>query len=89
MEERLGLPTRPFGRGEANPSNDSNVFRRHGIPAVKCGPTVRTEANAQQMTRLHGAHVYREDLVQAARFYVQMAFELCGRRRSEIAALGA
>jgi acetylornithine deacetylase/succinyl-diaminopimelate desuccinylase-like protein len=89
MEERLGFPTRPFAPGEANPSNDTNVFRRHGIPAIKCGPTARTEPNGPQMTRLHGPHVYRDDLVQAARFYVQMAFELCGRSRSEIEAMGA
>ena len=88
MEERLGLPTRPFGPGEADPSNDTNVFRRHGIPAVKCGPKTRLESNAQEMLRLHGPHVYRDDVVVAARFYVHMAFALCGRTRSELASSG-
>jgi acetylornithine deacetylase/succinyl-diaminopimelate desuccinylase-like protein len=84
MEERLGLPTRPFGPGEADPSNDTNVFRRHGIPTIKCGPKTRLEANAAELLRKHGPHVYRDDVVQAARFYVHMAFELCGRTRAEL-----
>jgi acetylornithine deacetylase/succinyl-diaminopimelate desuccinylase-like protein len=84
MEQRLGLPTRPFGPGEADPSNDTNVFRRHGIPAIKCGPKTRLEPDAAEMLRLHGPHVHRDDVVLAARFYVHMAFELCGRSRSEL-----
>jgi acetylornithine deacetylase/succinyl-diaminopimelate desuccinylase-like protein len=83
MEERLGLPTRPFGPGEADPSNDTNVFRRHGIPAIKCGPKTRLEPNASNSLRQHGPHVHRDDIVVAARFYVHMAFELCGRSRAE------
>jgi acetylornithine deacetylase/succinyl-diaminopimelate desuccinylase-like protein len=78
MEQQLGFPTSPFGRGQANPSNDTNVFRRHGIPAIKCGPKNRTEPDADAMNRLHGGHVSRDDLVAAARFYVHMAYELCG-----------
>jgi succinyl-diaminopimelate desuccinylase len=84
MEQRLGLPTRPFGPGEADPSNDTNIFRRHGIPAIKCGPKTRLEANAAELLRTHGPHVHRDDVVQAARFYVHMAFELCGRTRSAL-----
>lgn len=79
MEQRLGLPTRPFGPGEGDPSNDTNVFRRHGIPAIKCGPKTRMEPNAAETLRVHGAHVHRDDVVLAARFYIHMAFELCGR----------
>jgi succinyl-diaminopimelate desuccinylase len=85
MEQRLGLPTRPFGPGEGDPSNDTNVFRRHGIPAIKCGPKTRLEPNARQMLARNGPHVHRDDVVMAARFYVHMAFELCGRRRAELA----
>jgi acetylornithine deacetylase/succinyl-diaminopimelate desuccinylase-like protein len=88
MEDRLGFPTRPFARGEGNPSNDTNQFRLHGIPAIKCGPTSRTEPNAAEMNRLHGVHVYRDDLVHAARFYVHMAVELSGRTRASLAAEG-
>lgn len=84
MEDRLGFPTRPFRQGEGNASNDSNVFRRHGIPAVKCGPNMRTEANGAEMSRQHGVHVTREDLLQAARFYCHMACELSGRTRDEL-----
>jgi acetylornithine deacetylase/succinyl-diaminopimelate desuccinylase-like protein len=84
MEQRLGLPTRPFGPGEADPSNDTNVFRRHGVPAIKCGPKTRLEANAAAMLRQHGPHVYRDDVVVAARFYVHMAFALCGRTRAAL-----
>jgi acetylornithine deacetylase/succinyl-diaminopimelate desuccinylase-like protein len=84
MEGRLGFSTRPFARGEGNASNDTNIFRRHGIPAIKCGPNVRTEANGAEMTRLHGVHVAKEDVLQAARFYVHMACELSGRRRGVV-----
>jgi succinyl-diaminopimelate desuccinylase len=84
MEERLGFPTRPFARGEGNASNDTNTFRRHGIPAIKCGPNVRTEANGPEMNRLHGTHVAKGDIVQAARFYLHMACELSGRTRAEV-----
>lgn len=87
MEQRIGLPTRPFGPGQANPSNDTNTFRRHGIPAIKCGPTTRLEPNAAETNKLHGRHVYRDDLVAATRFYTHMAFELCSRTQSELAAL--
>jgi acetylornithine deacetylase/succinyl-diaminopimelate desuccinylase-like protein len=78
MEQKMGLPTNPFGPGEADPSNDTNVFRRHGIPAIKCGPKTRFEANADEMLRIHGVHVHRDDIVAAAKYYVHMAFELCG-----------
>lgn len=76
MEDVFGHPTRPFGRGEADPSNDSNQFRRHGIPAIKCGPRTRTEPNAHEMDRRYGTHVYVDDVVTAARFYVRLALEL-------------
>jgi len=78
MEQKMGLPTTPFGPGEADPSNDTNVFRRHGIPAIKCGPKTRLEANADVMLRTHGVHVHCDDIVAAAKFYARMAFELCG-----------
>jgi len=84
MEDRLGFPTRPFRPGEGNASNDTNTFRRHGIPAIKCGPNVRTEDNAAEMNRLHGVHVAKEDMVQVARFYLHMACELSGRTRGEL-----
>jgi acetylornithine deacetylase/succinyl-diaminopimelate desuccinylase-like protein len=84
MEERLGFPTRPFARGEGNASNDTNTFRRHGIPAIKCGPNVRTETNGPEMNRFHGTHVAKGDLVQAGRFYLHMACELSGRTRAEV-----
>jgi hypothetical protein len=83
-EELLGFPTVPFGRGEARRSNDSNVFRLHRVPTIKCGPSTRLEPRAVEMNQLHGMHVYGEDIVQAARFYVHMAFELSGRMRAEI-----
>jgi acetylornithine deacetylase len=82
MENRMGLSTRPFGRGEADPSNDTNVFRRHGIPAIKCGPKTRMEKNAAETLRTHGVHVHRDDIVSAAKYYIHMAFELCGRKRA-------
>lgn len=84
MEQRIGFPTRPFARGEGNASNDTNTFRRHGIPAIKCGPNVRTEPNGAEMNRLHGTHVAKDDIAQSARFYIHMACELSGRTRAEM-----
>lgn len=84
MEERMGFSTRPFARGEGNASNDTNTFRRHGIPAIKCGPNARTEPNGAEMNRLNGTHVAKDDIAQSARFYIQMACELSGRTRAEI-----
>lgn len=84
MEDRLGYPTRPFRPGEGNASNDTNTFRRHGIPAIKCGPNMRTEANGAEMNRLQGVHVAKDDVVQAVRFYLHMACELSGRTREEL-----
>lgn len=77
MEQRLGLPTQPFGPGEADPSNDTNVFRRHGVPAIKCGPKTRLEPRADEALRASGVHVHRDDVVAAAKFYIHMAFALC------------
>ena len=48
----------------------------------------RLESNAREMLRLHGPHVYLDDIVVAARFYVHLAFALCGRSRSELASSG-
>jgi succinyl-diaminopimelate desuccinylase len=81
MEKQMGLPSRPFGPGEADPSNDTNVFRRHGIPAIKCGPKTRLEKNADKTLREHGVHVHRDDIVAAVKFYIHMAFRLCGQDR--------
>jgi succinyl-diaminopimelate desuccinylase len=86
MEQRLGFPTQPFARGEGNASNDTNLFRLHGVPAIKCGPNTRTEPEGAKMNQLHGVHVYPDDVLKASQFYVHMAFELCGRTRSELAA---
>jgi acetylornithine deacetylase/succinyl-diaminopimelate desuccinylase-like protein len=84
MEDRLGFSTRPFARGEGNPSNDTNTFRRHGIPAIKCGPNVRTEASGAEMNRTNGVHVAKGDLVKATEFYLHMACELSGRIREDV-----
>jgi len=84
MEDRLHFPTQPFARGEGNASNDTNTFRRNGIPAIKCGPNVRTESNGPELTRENGVHVAKGDLVQATHFYLHMACELSGRTREEV-----
>ena len=83
IEQKIGLPTWPFEPGSGDASNDTNVFRRHGVPAFKCGPTTRLEPNGKEMSRRNGLHVYRDDLLQAARFYVHMAFVLCDRSRTD------
>jgi len=36
------------------------------------------------MNQTHGVHVYPDDVLKAAEFYVNMAFELCGRGRADL-----
>ena len=64
----MGYKTRPFGRGEGNASNATSTFRRHGIPAITCGPNVRTEINGAEINKLNGRHVAKVDIAEAARF---------------------
>ncbi|HEY7555489.1 MAG TPA: M20/M25/M40 family metallo-hydrolase [Candidatus Binatia bacterium] len=73
----VGQKQERFPLGQANLSNDSNIFRQHGIPAVKCGPAGGTvPANAQGLLD-EGERLSIEELVTAAKIYVAIALDIC------------
>jgi acetylornithine deacetylase/succinyl-diaminopimelate desuccinylase-like protein len=75
----------PLGQGTAY--NDTNIFRRHGIPAVKCGPAGgKVPANLKELQN-EGERLSVDHLVSAAKMYVAIALDLCTRTRKEIKAI--
>jgi acetylornithine deacetylase/succinyl-diaminopimelate desuccinylase-like protein len=75
LEEDLELAATPYPAGSGDTSNDTNVFRRHGIPAIKVGPSDRLDRDPG-MTASHGPHVGISDLVAAQQLYVGLARRL-------------
>jgi acetylornithine deacetylase/succinyl-diaminopimelate desuccinylase-like protein len=75
VENELGLPASPFPAGSADTTNDTNHFRRRGIPAIKVGPGVGLGAGPAAVAE-RGVHVTRGDLAAACRFYVALAHRL-------------
>jgi hypothetical protein len=75
LEGELGLGAVPFPPGSGDTSNDTNIFRLHGIPSIKVGPSDRLDPDPDATAR-HGSHVARGDLVAAARLYVRLARRL-------------
>jgi len=82
-----------FPLGMASAYNDSNIFRQHGIPAIKCGPSGgKGPADAQSSEVIHvmsssldeGERLSIDDLVTAARMYVAIAIDICSKDRREI-----
>lgn len=73
----VGQKQEKFPLGQATPSNDSNIFRQHGIPAVKCGPSGGTvPANAQGLLD-EGERLSIQELLTAAKMYVAIALDIC------------
>lgn len=63
---------------------DCNVFRRHGIPAISCGPGARYRRKSRQITGLQYAQGARQrigDLVWAAKIYIAASLDICLRSR--------
>jgi acetylornithine deacetylase/succinyl-diaminopimelate desuccinylase-like protein len=75
LERDLGLPAAPYGSGSADTSNDSNLFRQHGIASIKVGPSDRFDVDPAS-TATRGLHVNVRDLVVAQRLYVRLAQRL-------------
>ena len=75
LEGELGIPARPFTAGSGDTSNDTNHFRRRGIPSIKVGPSDGLDADPEATAR-DGVHVSRADLVAAQRLYVSLARRL-------------
>jgi acetylornithine deacetylase len=76
LEHELGLPASPFPTGAADTSNDTNVFRRRGIPAIKVGPSNRFAGTPPSSG--HGSPVTIRDLVTATSLYLRLGQRLAG-----------
>ncbi len=80
----LGKRQEKFPLGQGTAYNDSNIFRQHGIPAVKCGPSGgKVPANLQELLD-EGERLSVEDLISAAKMYVAIVLDLCTKTRGEI-----
>jgi acetylornithine deacetylase/succinyl-diaminopimelate desuccinylase-like protein len=75
LEDELGIEARPFRVGAADTTNDTNHFRRRGIPSIKLGPSDGLDPDGDATAR-YGPHVSRADLLAAARLYVRLARRL-------------
>ena len=73
-----------FPLGQATAYNDSNIFRQHSIPAIKCGPSGgKVPADAQSLLD-EGKRLSVNDLVNAAKIFVSIAIDICSKDRKEI-----
>ena len=80
----LGQKQEQFPVGQANLSNDSNIFRQHGVPAIKCGPAGgKIPANVPELAD-EGERLSIEDLVTATKIYVAIALDISTKTRGEI-----
>jgi len=80
----LGQKQEQFPVGQANLSNDSNIFRQHGVPAIKCGPAGgKIPANTPELAD-EGERLSIEDLVTATKIYVAIALDISTKARGEI-----
>jgi len=80
----LGQKQEKFPLGMASAYNDSNIFRQHGIPALKCGPSGGKVPPEAQGLLDEGERLSIRDLVSAARIYVALVLDMCSKTRSEI-----
>ncbi len=83
-EAVIGQKQDRFPLGMASAYNDSNIFRQHGISALKCGPAGGKVPPESQSLLDEGERLSIEELVQAARIYVALALDICTKTRDEI-----
>lgn len=80
----LGQKQGKFPPGLAPSTNDSNIFRRLGVPAVTCGPSGGTVPPNAQWLLDEGERLSKEDLLTATKIYVALALDLCTRKKNEV-----
>lgn len=85
----LGEKQEMFPLGMASAYNDSNIFRQHGIPALKCGPSGGKVPTEAQGLLDEGERLSIQELVSAAKIYVALVLDICTKSRSEIKQLEA
>lgn len=85
----LGEKQEMFPLGMASAYNDSNIFRQHGIPALKCGPSGGKVPTEAQGLLDEGERLSIQELVAAAKIYVALVLDICTKSRGEIKQLEA
>jgi acetylornithine deacetylase/succinyl-diaminopimelate desuccinylase-like protein len=70
--------------GLAPSTNDSNIFRRLGIPAVTCGPASGKVPVDAQWIQDEGERLSIDELLTATKIYVALALDICSRKKDEI-----
>lgn len=88
QERVLGKRQEKFPLGQGTAYNDSNIFRWHGIPAVKCGPSGGKVPPEARSLLDEGERLSVEDLVKAAKMYVAVVLDICTKSREEIKSAG-
>ncbi len=80
----VGQKQERFPLGQTSPYNDTNVFRWHGVPAIKCGLTGgAVPGNAQWMLD-QGERLSTDDLVTLSKMYVAIILDICTKPQEEI-----
>ncbi len=82
----VGQKQENFPLGQGNASNDGHVFRRHGVPAIKCGPSGGAVPGNAQWLLEEGERVSIDDLVTLSKIYVGVILDICTKTREQIKA---
>lgn len=73
-----------FPSGLAPSTNDSNIFRRLGVPAVTCGPSGGKVPPEAQSLLEEGERLSKDDLLTATKIYIALILDVCTREKNEI-----
>ena len=79
-----GQKQETFPSGLAPSTNDSNIFRRLGVPAVTCGPSGGKVPPDAQSLMEEGERLSKEDLLIATKIYIALILDVCTRKKNEI-----
>lgn len=79
-----GQKQETFPSGLAPSTNDSNIFRRLGVPAVTCGPSGGKVPPDAQSLMEEGERLSKEDLLTATKIYIALILDVCTRKKNEI-----
>jgi len=80
-----GLKQEQFPSGLAPSTNDSNIFRRLGVPAVTCGPSGGKVPPDAQYLLEEGERLSKDDLLTATKIYIALILDICTKNKNEIA----
>jgi acetylornithine deacetylase len=84
-ESVTGQKQEIFPSGLAPSTNDSNIFRRLGVPAVTCGPSGgKVPPDAQSLLE-EGERLSKDELLTATKIYIGLILDVCTRNKNETA----